>query len=198
MAEPGLKPRGCGPDSSSLPLHTTEESPQGEGTAKSPPQGTLWVTVAMTSIRITPFSLPPFTYSQSFTQTESSSEAVTNYLNPMRTHKLPVRVLIGDLLLPQSHAVAPVQRADVVLHGFRHLPPVMPHCTGDKTDTQPSACPAKVVSQKLFTWNTKSRVFSWRASPSFQAISHLLILKYSFLFRKTTRILSNAKLPGNS
>lgn len=56
------------------------------------------------------------------------------YLNPVRPHKLPVRVLVGDPFLPQGHAVAPVERANVVLDRLCHSLPVMLNCTR-KTDT---------------------------------------------------------------
>lgn len=55
----------------------------------------------------------------------------------MRTNEFPVSVLIDDLLLSEGHPVAPVQRADVVLHRLRHLLPVVLDCRGrEERDTE--------------------------------------------------------------
>lgn len=95
------------------------------------PHWTLWVTGAVTFIRIITFSFPPQPPNHSFTQTNQKKllRLSHHYLNPMRTNELPIRVLIGDFFLPQSHPVAPVQRADVILYSFCHFIPVMFNCT---------------------------------------------------------------------
>ncbi len=54
------------------------------------------------------------------------------HLQSMRIDKLGEGVYVVDLLLAQSHAVAPVEAADVGLDGLHHRRPVVFHCVSDQ------------------------------------------------------------------
>jgi hypothetical protein len=99
-----------------------------------------------------------------------------NYHNPVRTNEPPVSILIDDLFLPESYAVAPVQRADVTLHRFRHFLPVMLHCVR-RESAQSFTLPDDLALQSLVP--TQKDEFSWSTNTTFSCPG----------FKTTTQIL---------